>query len=243
MSEARAALAALHATWPAAETRTQGPWTLRRGAGGGNRVSAATLEGPFSEADIDRAEAGMRDLGQDPLFMVREGDDGLDAALAARGYLRRDATVLMAAALADLALAPPPRLAAIPAWPPIAIQAELWAAGGIGPARIAVMERCPQPATTFLARARDKPAGCVFAACHGGTIMAHALFVAPSFRGSGVARHLMAGVGLWGRAYGAETLAVAVTEENAAARGLYASLGLGDVGHYHYRAFPPHGTA
>ena len=59
------------ATWPPASQKALGAWTIRDGQGGGNRVSAATLEGAFSEADIDRAEAGMRGFGQAPLFMVR----------------------------------------------------------------------------------------------------------------------------------------------------------------------------
>ena len=89
------------ATWPAAETRRLGPWTLRRGDGGGNRVSAATLDGP--PADPAAAEAVMRGWGQPPLFMIRPGEDALDACLAARGYLERDPTLIAAAPAAALA--------------------------------------------------------------------------------------------------------------------------------------------
>ena len=51
------AFAVLAATWPPAEAMRLGPWTLRRGAGGGSRVSAATLEG--EDGAIESAAAAM----------------------------------------------------------------------------------------------------------------------------------------------------------------------------------------
>ena len=41
--------------------------------------------------------------------------------------------------------------------------------------------------------------------------------------------------GAWAQDNGAETLALLVTEANAGARALYASLSMGVVGQYHYR--------
>ena len=69
------------ATWPAAGQREAGGFVLRRGDGGGNRTSAATRAG--GPADIALAEAGMRDWGQVPHFLLRPGEDALDAELAA----------------------------------------------------------------------------------------------------------------------------------------------------------------
>ncbi|MDP5347637.1 MAG: GNAT family N-acetyltransferase, partial [Paracoccaceae bacterium] len=40
-------------TWPAAETQVLGHVLLRRGDGGGQRVSAATALGPITPRDID----------------------------------------------------------------------------------------------------------------------------------------------------------------------------------------------
>ena len=74
------------ATWPAARKWDDGPWTLRDGAGGGKRASAATARGDVTDQDIPKAEAAMKAMGQRSLFMIREGDDALDAMLAARGY-------------------------------------------------------------------------------------------------------------------------------------------------------------
>ena len=47
-------------TWPAAAFHREGPWTIREGQGGGQRVSAATATEPVTESDIPRAEAAMR---------------------------------------------------------------------------------------------------------------------------------------------------------------------------------------
>jgi len=49
------------------------------GQGGGKRVSAATMAGP--NADVGQAEAAMRAMDQRPIFMIRDGDDTLDAEL------------------------------------------------------------------------------------------------------------------------------------------------------------------
>ena len=66
-----AIFAALDATWPAQRKFKVGQWCLREGAGGGQRVSAATAQGPVQSAEIGMAEAEMRSLGQPPLFMIR----------------------------------------------------------------------------------------------------------------------------------------------------------------------------
>jgi hypothetical protein len=77
-------------TWPAAEYMQTGPWLFRRGAGGGQRVSATTARGPFTVEDIATAEAQMKAMGQPNLFMIREGDETLDALLAEQGYVIHD---------------------------------------------------------------------------------------------------------------------------------------------------------
>jgi hypothetical protein len=106
------------------------------------RDGARAGAGPMTSPE---AEGAMRALGQVPLVMIRSGEEALDALLAARGYAVVDPTDAFAAPFAALDLPAPPRLAAIPAWPPLAIQRELWAEAGIGPARLAVMERASIP--------------------------------------------------------------------------------------------------
>lgn len=226
--------AALEATWPPAEARRLGPWTIREGRGGGKRVSAATADGAWTEDDLARAEPAMRALGQGPLFLVRAGEDRLDAALAARGYRHEAPTLFYEAPVA--ALAPyPDAMTGFAHWPPLAIVSEIWSAAGIGAARQAVMARVAGPHAALLGRTRDRPAGAAFVACAGPIAMVHALEVPQALRRQGTARNLIGRAAQWGAEQGAERLALAVTEANTAARALYESLGMRVAGRYHYR--------
>lgn len=227
--------AALDATWPAAACSRVGPWLIREGQGGGQRVSAATVEGRWTPADIPMAEAAMARLGQPALFMIRKGDGPLDDALQAMGYRRHDPVVAYAAPCASLAEPEPEPMAAFPHWPPLAIVCDLWAEAGIGPGRIAVMQRAKGPKAAILARQNDRATGAAFVAVHGDTAMLHALEIAPQMRRRGAAGNLLRRAAGWAQEHGARTLAVVVTEANAAARALYASLEMEVVGQYHYR--------
>ena len=167
-------MATVEATWPPASASRAGPWTIRDGQGGGKRVSAATANSPVGAGDLPEAEASMRALGQPELFMIRKGDEALDALLAQRGYKVIDPTDIYAAHVADLDLAPPPRLSVFSVWPPLAIQREVWATGGIGPGRVAVMERVSGPKTALLGRRSDRAVAAGFVAVDKGIAMIHA---------------------------------------------------------------------
>ena len=232
--------AALEASWPAAATRACGPFVLREGAGGGRRVSAATAQGPADAAALEAAIAEMG--GQGALFRLRPGtcawDGELDQALAARGFRRADPTLLLAAPVAALAPEPLPRLRVFAIWPPLAIQRALWAEGGIGPERLAVMARAASPRTALMARQDDRVAGTGFVALHGDVAMIHAMEVTPALRRRGAAGNLLRAAAEWSAGQGARWLALAVTEANAPARALYARLGMAEAGRYHYRVAP-----
>ncbi|SIO51837.1 Acetyltransferase (GNAT) family protein [Rhodovulum sp. ES.010] len=231
--------AAQEATWPPAAKTRLGPVTIREGQGGGQRVSAATVEGPVSEGDITAAEVAMARLGQVPLFMIRPGDEALDEVLDARGYRVVDPVCVLAAPVETVAQEPPP-VTAFTVWQPLAIMEEIWDACGIGPARRAVMARSTAPKTAVLGRQSDRPAGAGFAAIHDGLCYVHALAVADSHRRKGTAINMMRALAVWAQDQGASEIVALVTEDNAPARALYASLGLQNVGHYHYRAKEPH---
>lgn len=228
---------AVEATWPPSAASRFGPWTIRKGPGG-KRVSAATAEAPFRPEDVADAERAMERMGQPPLFMIRDGDAELDAALDAAGYGIVDPTLLYAIPVAALANRPVPPASAFRIWPPLAIMRSLWAAGGIDPDRVAVMDRAAEPRTALLARMEDRAAGCAFAACRGDCAMIHAIEVARPFRRKGAASNLLRSAAFWAQDRGAACLALAVTCANGAARSLYASLGFAVVGQYHYRARP-----
>ncbi|MEM9474401.1 MAG: GNAT family N-acetyltransferase [Pseudomonadota bacterium] len=226
--------AAIEATWPAAAIHRVGPWAIRDGQGGGKRVSAATAEAPFEAEEIATAEAELARLDQAPLFWIRAGDEALDAALAAQGYDIIDPVTLYAIPT-DQIVQTPPRVSTFLMPEPLAIMAEIWAEGGIGPARLAVMARAVQPQTMVLGRSQDRPVGAGFAALHDGIAMVHALEVRASGRRQGAARHMMQALGGWAQQQGAAHVALAVTEANAPANALYRALGMAVVGRYHYR--------
>lgn len=225
----------MEATWPPAATLACGPFLLRDGQGGGKRVSAATAEGDWRAADIDRAADAMRAMGQEALFLIRQGDATLDAELAARGYRVVDPVVAYASPAAQLAAEGPRHMSTFPHWPPMAIAVDLWAEGGIGPARLAVMQRAKGPKCAILSRANDRPTGVAFVAAQGQTAMLHALEVAPPHRRQGSAHNILRAAGRWALDQGCDRVALVVTVANAPARALYASLGMSVVGHYHYR--------
>ncbi|TPE52721.1 GNAT family N-acetyltransferase [Amaricoccus solimangrovi] len=226
--------ATLSATWPGLTERRDG-WTLRRATGAGNRVSAATREAP--DAGPRAAEAAMRAMGQSPLFMIRPGEDDLDAALAAMGYAVEDPSALLGASAAELRAEGVER-GVIRCDAPLARMAEIWAEDGIGPARLAVMERVTGPKLYLLARDGDRPCGAAFVAAAGGAAMIHALTIAPFARRKGLGARVTRAAAAWALGAGADTLALAVRDDNAPARALYRGLGFAEVARYHYRRAP-----
>ena len=226
MIDAGRCLTALEATWPPAGVRHAGPWRLRDGAGGGKRVSSAVADGPVAPEDV--AAAGG-------LVMLRPQDAAVARMLDAAGWRTVDPTVLMAGDAARIAA---PDEAVYDADAPLAAQTDLWAAGGIGPARLAVMDRVTGPKSYLLGRDGDRVAAAGFVACDGGIAMLHALEVAPEARRRGLGARMTRAAAHWATGQGATILALAVTEANAPARSLYAALGLVEVGRYAYRQAP-----
>lgn len=208
----------------------------RRG-GGGKRVSAATARAPVVEADIVVAEGAMREIGQRPLFMIREGEDALDALLDERGYALIDEVVLYTAPIDLLTDRPVPPVTCFHIWEPLAIMTEIWAKGGVGPARLNVMARA-RTKTGILARWNEKPAGVAFAAIDAKVAMVHAVEVLEHQRKQGVAEWMMRASAIWAAKQGATEIAVLCVTANKPANALYTKLGFAPVGTYHYRQAP-----
>jgi GNAT superfamily N-acetyltransferase len=223
------------ATWPAAEYLTVGNWTIRRGAGGGQRVSSATANGPVTSEDISVAEQAQDALDQPHLFMIRQGDEALDALLEAKGYRIKDPVNQYICPVETLTKIAPERLAAFPIWPPLAIINEIWTEQGIGAGRQAVMARAKGPKAAILARQNDRAAGVAYVAIHGTTAMLHALEVVPEQRRQGVAVNIMGVAAIWAQDNGATDFSVICVRDNLPANRLYASLKMENVGYYHYR--------
>ena len=233
MCEAARLIAAIDATWPAAEIRDAAGWRLRRGNGGGQRVSAAS---PLTDApDIAAGEVAMARWGQAPLFRLTPEEASVDGALAAAGYRVHDPVVVYAAPVADLADDRDETARIIRVAASLALMDEIWEAGGIGAGRRAVMARVRGPRIRLMARLGDRPAGCAFVALDGAVAMLHAVEVLARHRRAGAGRMLLHGAANWARERGAETLALAVTEANAPARALYDRAGMCVAARYHYR--------
>lgn len=229
---------AIMATWPPVGVQTIGPFLIPTPDEGGNRVRAARLADPHVnsalEPEITAAEQVMADQGRAPLFQVLDTQSGLKSAFDQRGYIARDHTDMLLI-LAEEIAAPPPPVTAFDIWPPLAVQAEIWDAGGIDQARRNVMNRVSVPKTSLFGRIADQPAGSAFIALHNDMAMLHALEVAPTVRRKGLAVHMMRAAAQWAVENGATWLCVLVTQQNEGAQRLYASLGMKPVGSYVYR--------
>ena len=230
--------AVIDGTWPPAAKQALGPWTIRLDSGGGSRVSAATADLPVTDADIPLAETAMREAEQKPLFMIREGEDALDQILAARGYVIKDPVNLYAAPVAQITTERPPPVTSFETWPPLAAQVEIWAGGGIGPGRLAVMDRARHPKTTLLGRTDNRPAGTIYVGIAADCAMIHALEIDTAHRRQGLALHLTRAAAFWAQDNGADYLTLVTTQANEGANALYSSLGMTLVGQYHYRTLP-----
>ena len=225
----------MEATWPPAAVSTRGRWTIRKGQGGGKRVSAATANGLVQFQDLAVAERAMLALGQAPLFMLRAGETDLDALLDQAGYELIDPVHLFQCPIATLATERPPKVSIFDLWEPLHIQYDIWQAGGIGPPRWAIMARVKGAKTSLLGRWNNRPAATAFVAVHNRIAMVHAVEVLPHQRGQKVATCLMRAAAFWAAGQGAFQIAVLCTRANCAANGLYSSMGMQLSGFYHYR--------
>ena len=222
-------------TWPAASETCLGPWTIRDGQGGGQRVSAATQDGD-GPLDLSAAESAMHALDQASLFMVRDGEEDLDRLLDTHNYTIKDPVNIYTCPITDLTDVAIPRVTAFTIWEPLQIMYDIWDRGGIDAKRYAVMQRATCPKTALLGRWNDQPAGTGYVGIQNNVAMVHALEILPHQRGQGVGKWMMRRAATWAQEQGANHMSVICTQENEAANGLYTSLGMTLAGTYHYRS-------
>lgn len=222
------------ATWPAMNVERVGSVTLRAG-GGGQRATAATVDGAFSKPDVIAAEIAMQSRSE-CLFRIRPGEEELAQFLETRGYVRRDPTNMLVMAIDGLAACELKPVSAFQIWPPLRIMNEIWEQSDVGPDRRANMARVEGSKTGLFGRGLDKPAGVGFAAIHDDIAMIHAVAVLPGIRRQKVAENMMIASAKWAQDLGAKWLATLCTQENEIANSLYQSLGMTSVGSYYYMA-------
>jgi GNAT superfamily N-acetyltransferase len=213
------------ATWPSASVTAKNGWIIKNGAGGGKRVSAALMGDP--DAKINDAETAMLALGQDCLFQIRTDEGALDTALDQRGYELIDRVVLLVAPLSQLNQTNDVQSSD----KANAALTQIWADGGIGPARLNVMDRAT--CTKSIIHIDDRAVA--YVGIHHGICMAHAVEVSKNHRRQGLGKQIMHAVAGWADQQGAAFLAVITVMDNTAARTLYQNLGMTEIGHYHYR--------
>jgi len=146
-------------------------------------------------------------LGQVPLFSVLPGGE-TDTVLAEMGYIALDETWLYSCAITDLAQRDLPPVTAFPIWPPLQLARDIWAEGGVGPDRVAVMERATCDRTAILGRINDRAGGVAYAGLHEGCVMVHALEILESQRRNGLAGSLMIAAAKRGAERGAQHMAL-----------------------------------
>lgn len=218
----------IDATWPADHIVTAGGFDIRIGKGGGKRVSAATAIA-LEDLDIQAAEDALISSGQDKLFMIRPDEIVLDQRLEERSYSIIDPVVVLQKNLFDTVHNSGVKFLD----EPNSEQIDIWSNGGIGPARLDVMERASGPKAYV-----HLPGATAFAAISDGIAMAHAVEVDAANRRQGLGRKIMDGICHWAKSYGATSIAVLTVRENAAAMALYKQMGLTKTAHYHYRIKP-----
>lgn len=179
----------------------------------------------------------MLAMDQTPLFTLTPEHD-LDPILAQNGYELVDETLLYHGPIGPIARQDLPLVTAFPIWPPLQIMRDIWAEGGIGADRVAIMERATCDKIAILGRVDGRAAGTVYVGVSNGCAMIHALEILTTHRRKGLARSLVIAAAQWGAEHGADTLALLVTKKNAPANALYQALGMSAQPGYHYRVKP-----
>ena len=218
----------LQESWPPERTSRYGAFLWQDGGTGGNRVNAARALGPISFKDVETLETHFASQGRTPLFQITQNDSKLDSILAKKGYDIRDKTVCFSAPVEQLSSTHGETNSV--QWPPSDTHREHWARAGIGPDRLAIMERVRLPKTVI-----SLEGGLAFVAVHGPNAALHAMDVAPKMRRQGKATQLIAQAASWASSHGATTLALLATTANSPAMSLYSSLGMQRAQGYHYR--------
>jgi ribosomal protein S18 acetylase RimI-like enzyme len=236
-------------TVPAPRTGFDGPFVLRAFAGGTGRANAASSLDPSPDPDlaarIERIEARYVALGLPVRFRSTPLDPpGLADLLAARGYGPKDETVVLLAAIADIAAADPSATAhSAPDadWMAVTATAEHQS-----PRRRQEKEGTPPLLTTpgaWLTLREDGMAAAVASVVVAGPVAGYFdLAVRPECRRRGLAARAVRAAADWARGQGAEWLFCQVAASNTASLALNTALGMREAYRYTYWVRPQDGV-
>jgi GNAT superfamily N-acetyltransferase len=219
--------------WRAPEVEELDGWRLRFGYGITGRANSVWPNGEGTlplEEKIDRAEAWYRERGLATLFQLTAAarPDGLDAALARRGYELRGAPVSVETAALDDVLARTSGAAEVTqhaddAW------LQLWA-GSRGFDDFAAARELLELGDAAFARVPGAAVG--RGVVHREWLGITSMVTVPEARRRGHARAIVSALGRWARERGCSHALLQVESTNEPARALYASIGF--VPHHAY---------
>lgn len=229
--------------WPALATVHLDGWVLRFAGGFTRRANSANPLYPITrplEANLGAAEALYARQGLPVVFKLTEAAEpnGLDAALAARGYAVEARTSVQVLDL-RLPLPLPPvgvtlsdRLT--PAWSEAVAALRGLSAANAATQHQMLSRLVPAAAfATLVVEGQRVAAG--LAVAEAGYAGFFDIVTHPAHRGRGHAERLMAALLAWGRAQGGHTAYLQVMLTNQPALRLYARLGFAQAYQYWYR--------
>jgi ribosomal protein S18 acetylase RimI-like enzyme len=212
--------------WPALEEERLGGWRLRFSRGITGRANSVLPlgpdDGPPLERRIDAVEAAYRAHGLPPKFQLVPSSwpRELPAALAARGYVEDEGTLVMTAALGAATGEATLRAEVSDAW------LDLY---GHRDAR-GIVERI-EPEKRFAERAG---AACGLGVLDGDWLGVYCMRTRPEARRRGHAREIVGALLAWGRAAGARRAYLCVHSTNVTAQALYRGFGFETAQTYRY---------
>jgi N-acetylglutamate synthase len=231
--------------WPAGEHLELDGWLLRASGGPTHRGNSVATLSAGSALDlpsrIERMERWYRERGKPPMVQVGPcaAPEGLDAALAARGYHEEGAAIVAVAAAESVAAASASALhgsverTPSTAWLAVAARSSRFAASqDVFLGFLARLEgRCRFITTHF----DGAPAAACLCITSGARMGIYAMLALPAFRRRGAARATLHIAATCALSEGQSELYLLVEGENVPARALYAQSGFRDVYRYHYR--------
>ncbi|MCY9785004.1 GNAT family N-acetyltransferase [Nocardiopsis sp. EMB25] len=225
--------------WPPEEVCVTDGWHLGYAGGVTFRANSAVLLDPAA-ARVETVERFYRERGAPPAVQVWRGMDDLDRNLAARGYTKGRAAMVMVRDIGDVGDSAALAQARVEvASRPDTRWRALWSAEGVD-TRVAegqhrIMDRVP--VMGYAVETSGGARGCAAAA--DGWVGLYNMFTEPKVRGLGLAREIIGALLAWGRDRGAERAYLLVLEDNAAALRAYERAGFSEVDRYHYRVGEP----
>jgi GNAT superfamily N-acetyltransferase len=223
---------------PAERVENLGGWWLRRAAGCSWWVDTVLPHGDTVDLvrGIARAERFYADHGVAARFQITPGacPDGLDAALAERGYRRGSPMSLRVAPTARV-LGQGRAEVRVDEWPSHS-WFRVWHAvhGGDARAEWDLLARVRQPSAYASAVLGGEVVAVGRAVVDTGWVGVFGMATLPAVRGKGAARAVLGALADWAKAP-ADRMYLQVERDNAAALRLYERAGFSELREYHYR--------